>query len=227
MITSILALLSISSAQLDMPGGRSLLLNSQVGEKFIYEARSVVKIAKTEGVMTSRYEMTVVDLEPKGTATFKTASKGKYAIDGKEIDIPESVVTAKMELNGRFLSVEPPSANATLARGRRIMQYLVTKSKAIKGSHWAWTEPGSPLNGNMGAAGQGDVVEFGSKGGVACAKLHISIKETEGALPASAVFDVWISLKDGMQVESEIALENVPVGTNLAKMNVKIKRVEK
>ncbi|MBL8069409.1 MAG: hypothetical protein JNM28_13255 [Armatimonadetes bacterium] len=196
-----------------LPDSHSLLPTLKVGDAFAYEMKSQIRQGAVTGEFRSEYEMTVTSLEPTGTVTFKTVrTKSVFAMGGKESEVPDSTVVAKMRVNGAFLSVDPPAANPEQARVSRLMQFQVPDFKIAKGQGWSWKDPASSLNGNVGAEGKGECLGFYEHSGIECANLRISLVESEGSQPASAVFTVWLSLKDGMIVESAIAIQNAPIG---------------
>lgn len=191
----------------------SLLPTLKVGDAFAYEMKAQIQQGGVTGEFRSQYEMKVESLQPMGTVTFKTVrTQSVFSMDGREANLPDATVVSKMRVNGEFLSVDPPTSDADQARMSRMMQFQVPDFKIAKGQGWSWKDPASSLNGNVAAEGKGECLGFSQHSGIECANLRISLVESEGSKPASSVFTVWLSLKDGMIVENSIAIQNAPIG---------------
>lgn len=196
------------------PGeSHSLLPRVKVGDKFDYDYRSESSLNGNTSVFSAHFGLTIASLEPKGSITFANRQTGgEFASGGATRKVPDSGSTTKFKLNGELLSADPPYASPAQARFGQLLQIVVPSEKASIGTTWTWKTPPSETNGQIGVEGKGRCVAFEERLGTKCAKLELTMKETSGDMPASCSTTVWVSINDGLPVETVIAMSDVPLG---------------
>lgn len=194
----------------------SLLPKVKVGDAFTYSFTSKNVAGGREGSMAAKYVMTIASFEPKGTITFKNEQKeGTYKFGEQTTPLPDSVTTTRFKLNGEMLSSDPPLASVEQARVSQLMWMVVPTDPAKIGDKWTWEAPANEANGNVSVKGEGVCLTFEKHGGLDCAKLKLSAKETRGSKPASSSMEVWYAIKDGMPVEIRMDVEDAPLAPGL------------
>lgn len=192
------------------PETHSLLPRVAVGDKFAYDFRAVATVHGKEQPFAARFVMAVASLEPKGTITFKTDRIVADPATGKPGDKVSSTSQTRFRLTGEMLASEPAFGVPEQARFSYLMQIVVPEGRAKVGDSWTWRVPPSAANGQVGLDGRGELLGFEEKEGARCAKLVLKPKETSGDKPASGTLTVWLSLKDGLPIRTEMEFAEMP-----------------
>lgn len=196
---------------------KSLLPKVKVGDAFVYDYTSEVSAGGRQQEFNAEYHISITSLEPTGTIAFKfDARNALIGADGKYAEVPDSSNITVFKLNGEVVSNEPALASAEQRRFGRAMQIVVPDKPVDVGGTWTWSSPASEAFGRIGLEGKGELLAFEKRRDVETAKLSLSAWETSGDTPTKSTMTVWVSLADGLPVETQMTVENAPFAPGVA-----------
>lgn len=195
------------------PQTHSLLPKVRVGSQVNYDYMAEYSLGAQRTGFRSRYEMSVACLDSGKFITFQNKQREAwYMMGDKETKAPDTTTLATFRFTGALVSTEPAYASPEQARFGQLMQMIVPDGEVAVGSRWRHATAPGVANGQIGCDFLGQCLAFQRRRGIPCAKLAMRSRENGKGATGSCKMTVWFSLEDGLPVEIQMQLTQVPVG---------------
>lgn len=197
----------------------------KVGQVSRYAMKATFSFTGGEGTLEAKMESKVTKIDEKGNVTSESKVDGKVSVMGQEFPMNEGGGTSTVSPLNDLLEVNGADQNedniALEFRAHRLQQVHWIDKELKVGDTWSKEFKPSAKDGNVAAKVDYKFEGIETIGGVRCAKIHTSGKETQNG-EASVEATSWIDLTTFEMVKYEGSYKNFQTAGAPMPMDLKV-----
>jgi hypothetical protein len=213
--------------------GLSIKRTPKEGQTVKYRMEGNLELQGAPITLKGMMQEKVVKVEPNGNFALEQQQlEAKIVLpDGNEMDLPAGTPTiTTYKGSGEVVDIKGENQDATAYR-MTTLGMLVDPGKQVNiGDKWSHEVKADTKTGTVAAKAEFQAIGEEKVGAFDTIKIKATVKETEGAEPASSESTIWIDKKDGSTVKTESKWTKAPFpgpsGPMILDATLKLTRVE-
>jgi hypothetical protein len=189
----------------------SLKRTPKEGEVAKFRLKAELEFSGQPITFTGLVQEKTVAVTPDSYTVETTQLEGKISMGGNEMDAPGGGVTTTVyEMNNVVKEIRGEMTDGSAYRMAALNGVVMPGKDVAVGDKWSHTFKADSARGSVAASGEFEVLAEEQVGGVDTVKIKATVRETEGAEPASSEGTFWLAKSDGNVVKMEAKWTNAP-----------------
>jgi hypothetical protein len=216
--------LSISALAFAAVDGLSVRRQPKEGQVIKLRIKATLEIAGSQATFTGLVSDTTTKVDTDGSYTESEAQTEAEAKFGDQpVQVPNTgpySVTYNADGSLKTITGDPATTSGPDAYRMSNLEVIIDSGKPLNvGDSWSADIKGDDKSGAVPAKADYKVLGEEKIGDVDSVKLKVTVKENQGAMPASSDGTFWLSKADGSVVKAEIKWVNAPFPGSAGPMN--------
>jgi hypothetical protein len=210
----------VAIAALAIAQGDALKKTAKVGDVVKYHSESTFSYQGQDGTVTLDLTDKVTAVDADGTLTVtKGTDNMKVNVGGQDVQVPESPkMTVKYAPNGEPIDVTGDDQSGSGHREETLSMIHLPDKAMVVGDTWDFKKTND--HGFIPIKGTYKVEAAEKVGDVDTLKVKATLEETEGDAPVKSDGYLWIDVKTGWTVKSDLQVTNFPTPVGPMDMHI-------